>query len=188
MSHRLGKRPLMLLVTAAFTISACSGGTSTGAPSTATSQTTAPSAQASTAPTATAVPFTATSYPDAALDCKNLPKGYTGEISQIKAVDAATVEFHLCNPDVAFLSKIAFSAFPINSTAYLAAHSADASIVQKPMGTGPYILKEWVKGDHITLTANPNYWGPDKPAAQTVIVKWSSEAAQRLVELSLGGE
>ena len=27
------------------------------------------------------------------------------------------------------------------------------------MGNGPYILSEWVHQDHITLEANPNYWG-----------------------------
>ena len=36
---------------------------------------------------------------------------YVGEFKKITALDANTVEFQLCNPDVAFLSKIAFSAF-----------------------------------------------------------------------------
>ena len=55
----------------------------------------------------------------------------------------------------------------------------------KPNGTGPYTLKEWVRGDHITLVANPNYWG-DKPKNQTLIFRWSKEAAQRLLELQSG--
>jgi hypothetical protein len=33
-----------------------------------------------------------------------MPAGYTGQISQIVAVDRLTVEFHLCKADVSFLS------------------------------------------------------------------------------------
>ena len=47
------------------------------------------------------------------------------------------------------------------------------------------MLKEWVKGDHITLTANPNWWG-GKVANQTLIMKWSANSAQRLLELQSG--
>ena len=47
------------------------------------------------------------------------------------------------------------------------------------------MLKEWVRGDHMTLVANPNYWGP-KPTLSTLIMKWSKEPAQRLLELQSG--
>ncbi len=112
-------------------------------------------------------------------------KPYTGTIKSIKAVDAKTVEFTLCGSDPAFLSKVAFSPFAINDTAYLEKAAADGSIVRSPNGTGPYKLKEWVQGDHITLEANPTYWG-EAPKTGTVIFRWSTEAAQRLVELQSG--
>lgn len=34
-------------------------------------------------------------------------------------------------------------------------------LMKKPVGTGPYKLKEWVTGDHVTVTKNSNYWGED---------------------------
>ena len=39
-----------------------------------------------------------------------------------------------------------------------------------PIGSGPYILKEWVPRDHFTLVANPDYVG-DKPAFAEIIGK-----------------
>ena len=68
---------------------------------------------------------------------------YNGNIEQIRAEDEFTVVFDLCNPDVAFLSKIAFTSFAINDSDYLEAHVEDGSIVEEPNGTGPYALDTW---------------------------------------------
>lgn len=40
-----------------------------------------------------------------------------------------------------------------------------------PIGTGPWMVKEWVAGDHITLVPNPNYREEGKPYLDSVIVK-----------------
>ena len=110
---------------------------------------------------------------------------YTGNIEQIRAEDEHTVVFDLCNPDVAFLSKVAFTSFAIHDADYLEAHAEDGSLVEEPNGTGPYKLDTWSRGSEITLTASPDYWG-DAPLSDTVIFRWSAEAAQRLVELQSG--
>ena len=34
---------------------------------------------------------------------------------------------------------------------------------QKPIGTGPFMLDEWVHGDRIVLVKNPNYWRDGYP-------------------------
>jgi ABC-type transport system substrate-binding protein len=106
-------------------------------------------------------------------------------ISEIRAEDAQTVVFTLCNPDVAFLSKIAFSAFQIDDTAWLEQYGADGTIIENVNGTGPYQLDAWNRGSDITMTAFDGYWG-DAPLSPTVIFRWSTEAAQRLVELQAG--
>jgi ABC-type transport system substrate-binding protein len=126
------------------------------------------------------------SVPATAIDCANKPSGYAGEFSQIKAVDRLTVEFDMCAPDVAFLSKIAFATNGILDSDWLAAHAADKSAVKTTNGTGPYMVKEWVSGDHITMVANPNYTGPNKPIAPTLIFKWADTAEKRLQDLQAG--
>lgn len=110
---------------------------------------------------------------------------YGGEFGAIKALDRNTVEFTLCYPDVAFLSKIAFSAFAINDADYLQATGGTGDLIEKPNGTGAYKLAEWVRGDHMTFEANPDYWG-EAPKTPTVIFRWSAESAQRLLELQAG--
>ncbi|MFL5679174.1 MAG: ABC transporter substrate-binding protein [Chloroflexota bacterium] len=168
-----------LLAIAAIVFTACSGAASPS-PSASSGAASAPAASA-----ASSAPFTATAYPESGeAPCGVAP--YTGTFKKITAVDAKTVRFDLCSPDVAFLSKIAFSSFAINDSDYLKKAAADGSIVEKPNGTGPYMLKEWARGDHITMVANPNYTGPNKAKSPTLIIKWSKEAAQRLVELQSG--
>lgn len=174
----------VLIASAALVFVACNG--STASPSAAASS--APSVAPTTAasvPASTGPAYAGKSYPDTAVDCAKPPTGYTGTISQIKALDRLTVEFDLCAPDVAFLSKVAFTSNNIQDSDWLTKHAADKTYVQTTNGTGPYRVKEWVNGDHITLEANPNYWGT-AAKAKTVVIKWSTEAAQRLQELQAG--
>lgn len=124
------------------------------------------------------VPFVPTKY--AAPSCD-----YGGEMLSIEAVDRLTVKFTLCFPDPAFPSKVAFSAFPINDTAYLEATGGGDKLVTEPNGTGPFKLERWTRGSELVLTRNDAYWG-EKPAYKTLIFRWNSEAAQRLVELQAG--
>jgi len=117
----------------------------------------------------------------AAPDCK-----YGGNFSSIEAKDESTVVFTLCAPDPAFLGKLTVNAFGIYDKGYLDSIGGDAvKINETPVGTGPYYVKEWVRGDHITFGVNPNYWGP-KPTNNTFIMKWNKEAAARLLDLQAG--
>lgn len=53
------------------------------------------------------------------------------------------------------------------------------------MGTGPYKFVEWVKGDHLTLEANENYWA-GKPAIDKVVIRPIVEASTRVASLLAG--
>ena len=109
-----------------------------------------------------------------------------GKSVSIEAVDQYTVKFTLCTPDPAFLSKVAFPAFGLQSAAHLqATGGGGGELLNNPLGTGPYMVKEWVRGDHLTLVPNPNYWGP-APKNKEFVLRWNSEAAARLLELQAG--
>jgi peptide/nickel transport system substrate-binding protein len=111
---------------------------------------------------------------------------YGGEVLSITAVDANTVQFQLCYPDPALPSKVAFSAFAIHTSEQLIATGGGGpELLENPIGTGPYVLDHWDLGSEIVFTRNESYWG--EPAHEaTLIFRWSTEAAQRLVELQAG--
>jgi len=49
---------------------------------------------------------------------------------------------------------------------------------EQPIGTGPYVLKERVPGDHVTLRRNDSYWG-ERPAYAQQLFKIVPDAATR---------
>jgi peptide/nickel transport system substrate-binding protein len=110
---------------------------------------------------------------------------YGGEIKSIEAVDDSTVKFTLCFPDVAFPSKAAFSAFGIHPAAQLKETAGTSALLDNPIGTGPFVLDKWQKGDSIVMKANPDYWG-EKAKSDQLVFRWSKEGAQRLLELQAG--
>jgi peptide/nickel transport system substrate-binding protein len=54
---------------------------------------------------------------------------------------------------------------------------------QKPVGTGPFMFEEWVKGDHITYKANPNYWREGQPKIAELIFRPIPESAVRMAAI-----
>jgi len=57
---------------------------------------------------------------------------------------------------------------------------------KKPVGTGPFIFKEYKKGSHVTLVRNPNYWNAPKPYADKLVIRFISDANTRLIALEKG--
>jgi peptide/nickel transport system substrate-binding protein len=135
-------------------------------------------------PSATGQPFVAGSWPaTGAAPCGEPP--YTGELRKITAVDARTVTFELCGPDVAFLSKIASPAFGINDSDYLRRAVGAGTIGRSANGTGPYAVERWAAGRAIVMARNPASSGA--PAVLPgLVITWSPEPAQRLLEIRSG--
>jgi peptide/nickel transport system substrate-binding protein len=50
---------------------------------------------------------------------------------------------------------------------------------RQPLSSGPYMLEEWIEGDHLTLVSNPYYFEEGKPAIDRVIIQIVPEMAVR---------
>ncbi len=57
---------------------------------------------------------------------------------------------------------------------------------QRPVGSGPYKIKQWARGSHIELERNPNYHRAPKPYLDTVILQFLPDAASRWIALEKG--
>ena len=122
--------------------------------------------------------FEATTY--SAPDCE-----YGGEFSSIEAVDENTVKITLCVPDPAFPSKIAFTSYSIQPREWLESTGGTGELLEKPIGTGPYYVAQWERGTQLVLKRFDGYWG-DKAQNETLVFRWGTESAQRLLELQSG--
>ncbi len=110
---------------------------------------------------------------------------YGGKMKEIAAVDELTVKFSLCKPDPAFMAKVAFIPFNIQPKEWIEKNGGAGELLSKPIGTGPYKLESWTRGDSIVFKRNDNYWG-EKAKVETLVFRWATEGAARLLELQSG--
>jgi len=54
-----------------------------------------------------------------------------------------------------------------------------------PVGTGAYVLKEWVQGDRTVLAVNDKYWG-EAPRLKEITIRVIKESSQAQIELENG--
>jgi peptide/nickel transport system substrate-binding protein len=102
---------------------------------------------------------------------------FEGKIKSIETPDKYTIIFKLNQPYAPFLRYI--------STPWAAIVAKEVVDQYKDLknvaiGSGPFILKEMVKGSHITLVKNPNYWKKGLPYLDGVNFKIMSDPASAL--------
>ncbi|HEX3136814.1 MAG TPA: ABC transporter substrate-binding protein, partial [Casimicrobiaceae bacterium] len=90
---------------------------------------------------------------------------YDARIEGLQTVDRYTLRVRFKDPNYTFAYWLADTALSAVAREVVAAH-ADASnrVMEHPVGTGPYRLKEWVRGQKIVLEANPDFREQTYPA------------------------
>jgi peptide/nickel transport system substrate-binding protein len=79
-----------------------------------------------------------------------------------KAVDTATVEFSLDKPYADFPYTVSAG----NYNAAMLPRGYKGDITKNPVGTGPFMLTEYVTKQKATFVKNPTYWGKDDKGTQ----------------------
>jgi peptide/nickel transport system substrate-binding protein len=106
------------------------------------------------------------------------PPSYWGlwyaNVKSIVATSSDTVTVTLKQPDVLFSEMMSTPAGYVGEKAYIQAKgSAYGTSAGGVMCTGPYSLKNWSKGQSVTLARNDHYWDPSlQPKAATVVMSF----------------
>jgi len=118
------------------------------------------------------------------------PKGRKGQIPIIfgkvkdyKVIDRYTFQFTMKEPYAPFLACLAMQPAGMVSPAAIKKYGKD--LFKNPVGTGPFVFKEWLKGDHITFVANEKYW-QGRPYVDSLIYRVIPENSIRLLKLEKG--
>jgi peptide/nickel transport system substrate-binding protein len=120
-------------------------------------------------------------------------KVYFGNVAIIETPDPLTVVFKLTEPVPFFLKSFQPGESPMFPKHILEKLNVDdaravrsSAFMQNPVGTGPFRLKEWKKGSHITLERFPDYWKKGRPYLDQVVLKVIPDGAARSIALENG--
>lgn len=114
-------------------------------------------------------------------------RGVFERCESITAPDDHTVVFKLKAPFGPFLLAFETSSAPIapkhiyEGTDYRKNPANDT-----PIGTGPFKLKEWRRGSHIHLVANPDYYRKGEPVLTEIFYRVIPDGASRSVAMESG--
>jgi peptide/nickel transport system substrate-binding protein len=88
----------------------------------------------------------------------NPRKDWYANVDTIEAADPYTVVFHLKRPQPSLLLMLASGYSPVYP-----AQVPAAEFRTRCVGTGPFKLKEWRRGEYVEYVKNPDYWGKGRP-------------------------
>ncbi|MDR5740031.1 ABC transporter substrate-binding protein [Caballeronia sp. LZ016] len=126
---------------------------------------------------------------------KTHPRGASNlaKVTGVDTPDPHTVVFRLSGP-----SPVLWAVLFGTETQIVPKHLYDGTdpltnpYNVKPVGTGAFVFKEWVRGSHVTLQRNPDYWDKgrsgkdDKPYLDQIVFKMIPDSAARAVALETG--
>lgn len=106
-------------------------------------------------------------------------------VKEAKMIDDYTVQIISEEPYPIMLNLLAKGGASILPKAYVEEVGMDA-FVAKPIGSGPYMLTEYVMDDHVTLVPFADYYGEQNPDWDEVIFRTIPESSTRVGELIAG--
>ncbi len=105
---------------------------------------------------------------------------YYAAIGDIIVKDDYTITFALKSLNANFLHNLA------RQGSVIYPREAVATLKSEPVGTGPFKVAEWVRGDRIVLVKNPDYWAKGLPKLDRVVFRFIHDPNATLAALKAG--
>ena len=124
----------------------------------------------------------------------NVGKSAAGIFSKVidensfEVIDDYTIKITLKEPFAPFVSTLGTAFGNIINPALEENHGDDLGesfLSEEVMGSGPYMLDSWDRGETLVLKANPDYWG-EAPTMETVNIRFITEASTARLMLEKG--
>lgn len=103
-------------------------------------------------------------------------------LESTEVVDATTVRMKMAAYSNDFLMSLTFFPFSIQSKAAYESGMNEPYLV----GTGRYVMDEWVEGEYVTYVKNDKYWGDDPGISDRITFRPFMEASSRVIALQNG--
>lgn len=108
---------------------------------------------------------------------------YAAWLDEVEIVDDYNFIIHTDGPSARMLMDLAQSCFIVPSELLESGYNFN----EAPVGSGPYVLTEWVKGDHLSFIANEDYYiSENVPAIKNVTYRIIPEGVSRTIALQNG--
>ena len=106
-------------------------------------------------------------------------------LEKVVADSAYQVSFKLSKPSAALIPNLAYRTMCIFSPAAYKA-SGEEGLGSKIVGTGPFVLSEFTKGEYVLFKRNEAYWQKGKPYLDSIRILFVPEVATRMAMLESG--
>jgi peptide/nickel transport system substrate-binding protein len=111
---------------------------------------------------------------------KHPHRAHYAAVGDIIVPDDHTITFSLKSPTADFLLNLA------RQGSVIYPREAVDTLKSRPIGTGPFKLGEWVRGDRITLVRNPDYHVKGAPKVDRVVFRFIPDPNAALAALKAG--
>jgi peptide/nickel transport system substrate-binding protein len=110
---------------------------------------------------------------------KSAQRGWINTVASVSVVDPLTLRVTTSSPDPALPARLTL--MYMVPEAYTK-KVGSAGLAANPVGTGPFKIGQWVRGDYVDLDANSTYWGP-KPKIEHARFRAIPDGAARIAAL-----